>query len=46
MIAARFAPNVPWAWKSFWAHLMVLVGDVSDVEGRFGPFGDSVKLDA
>ena len=41
-----FAPNVPRAWKSFWAHLMVLLGDVSDVESRFGTFGDSVNLDA
>jgi hypothetical protein len=23
----NFAPNVPQAWKSFWAHLMVLLGD-------------------
>ena len=34
------------AWKSFWAHPMVLLGDVSHVEARFGPFGDSVNLDA
>ena len=34
------------AWKSFWAHLMVLLGDVSHVQARFGPFGDSVNLDA
>jgi hypothetical protein len=27
-----FAPNVPWAWKSFWAHPMVLLGDVYQVE--------------
>ena len=46
MIGARFVPNVPLAWKSFWAHLMVLLGDVSDVEARFGPFGDSVNLNA
>ena len=45
-IGARFAPNVPQAWKSFWAHPMVLFGDVSHVEARFGPFGDSVNLDA
>jgi hypothetical protein len=25
---------------------MVLLGDVSQVEARFGPFGDSVKLGA
>ena len=34
------------AWKSFWAHPMVLLGDMSHVEVRFGPFGDSVNLDA
>jgi len=27
-------------------HLMVLVGDVGEVEARFSPFGDSVNLDA
>ena len=32
--------------KSFWAHPMVLLGDVSHVEACFGPFGDSVNLDA
>jgi hypothetical protein len=36
-------PNVPLAWKSFWAHQMVLIGDVGQVEGRFDPFGDSVN---
>ena len=46
MAGARFAPNVPWAWKSFWAHPMVLLADVSHVEARFGPFGDSVNLGA
>ena len=46
MIGAWFALNVPQEWKSFWAHLMVLLGDVSDVEARFGAFGVSVKLDA
>jgi hypothetical protein len=24
-IGAQFLPNVPWAWKSFWAHPMVLL---------------------
>jgi hypothetical protein len=28
------------------AHLMVFLGDVGQVEARFGQFGDSVKLDA
>jgi hypothetical protein len=27
--------NVPRAWKSFWAHPMVLLGDVGQVEARF-----------
>ena len=36
--------NVPWAWKSFWAQPMVLLGVVSHVEARFDAFGDSVNL--
>jgi hypothetical protein len=32
--------------KSFWAHLIVLLGDVGQVEARFVPFGDSVNLGA
>ena len=40
------ARNVPRAWKSLWAHPMVLLGDVSHVKAHFGPFGDSVNLDA
>jgi hypothetical protein len=27
-------------------HLMVVLGDVGQVEARFGPFGDSVNLSA
>jgi hypothetical protein len=27
-------------------HPMVLLGDEAQVEARFGPFGDSAKLDA
>jgi hypothetical protein len=46
MIGARFAPNVPWAWKSFQAHPMVLLGDIGQVEARFGPFAESVNLGA
>ena len=38
--------NVPWAWKSFWAQLMVLLGIVSHVEARFSPFGRNVSLSA
>ena len=45
-MGARFAPNVPRAWKSFWAHLMVLLGDMRKVEAHFGLFGDSVILAA
>ena len=36
--------NVPWAWKSFWAKPMALLGVVSLVEARVGPFGGSVSL--
>jgi hypothetical protein len=32
--------------KSFWSHPMVLLGDVGQVEARFGLFGDSVNLSA
>jgi hypothetical protein len=39
-------PNVSRAWKSFWAHPIVLLGDVGQVEARFGPFGDGVNLSA
>jgi hypothetical protein len=38
--------NVPQAWKSFWAHPTVLLGDVGQVEARFGLFGDGVNLSA
>jgi hypothetical protein len=31
-IGARFAPNVPLAQKSFWMHLMILLGDEAQVE--------------
>jgi hypothetical protein len=34
------------ALKSFWAHLIVLLRDVGQVEAYFGLFGDSVYLDA
>jgi hypothetical protein len=43
-MGARFALNVPLAWKSFWAHSMVLLGDLCLVEAHFGPFGDNVNL--
>jgi hypothetical protein len=45
-IGARFASNIPWAQKSFWAHLMVLLRNVGQLEARLGPFGDNVNLDA
>ena len=38
--------NVSWAWKSFWAPPKVLLGVVSHVEARFGPFGGSVSISA
>jgi hypothetical protein len=44
-VGARFAMNVPQAQKSFWMHLMVLLGDEAQVEARFSLFGDSGNLD-
>jgi hypothetical protein len=32
--------------KSFWTHMMELLGDVVHVESHLGSFGDSVTLDA
>ena len=43
-MGARFAPNVPWAWKSFWAHPMGLLANVGQEEARFDPFGNSVNV--
>jgi hypothetical protein len=43
-MGAQFAPNVLRAWKSFWAHSMVLLGDLGLVEAHFGSFGESVNL--
>jgi hypothetical protein len=37
-------PNARQAWKSFWAHPMVLLRDVGLVEARLGLLGDSVNL--
>ena len=34
------------AQKSFWTHEMVLLGDETQVEARFGRFGDSANLDS
>jgi hypothetical protein len=33
------------AQKSFWTHLMVLLGDEAQVEARLCSFGDSANLD-
>jgi hypothetical protein len=33
-----FAMNVPLAWKSLWAHPMVLPGNVCQVKACFSPF--------
>jgi hypothetical protein len=45
-MGARFTPKAPRAWKLFWAHPMVLLGDVCQVETRFVSFGDSVNVGA
>ena len=45
-IGAQFEANVQKARKSFLPHPMVLLGVVSHVEARFGPFGGSVSLGA
>ena len=34
------------ARKSFWTHLMELLGDMGHVESCFSPFGDSVSVGA
>jgi hypothetical protein len=39
-------PNIPYAKKSFWMHLMVLQGDEAVADGHIRPFGDSANLDA
>ena len=44
--SAQFVPNVLLAQKSFWMHLMVLLGDVDQAEARLNPFGDSVNVGA
>jgi hypothetical protein len=38
--------RVPLARKSFWTHLMELLGDVGPMESCFGPFGGGVSVDA
>jgi hypothetical protein len=44
MIVAWFASYAQLAQKSLLAHLMELLGDVSQVEAQFGSFGDTVNL--
>ena len=44
--SARCASNVPQDRKSFWTHLIELLGDVGHVESRFFPFRDSVSVGA
>jgi hypothetical protein len=46
LMGARFAPNVPFAQKSFWTRPMELLGDVGHVESRFVLFGNSVSVGA
>ena len=38
--------DVPLAQKSFWTHLMELLGDVGHVESHFSLFGDSASVGA
>jgi hypothetical protein len=38
--------NVAQAQKSFWTHLMELLGDVGQEESCFGQPGDSVSVSA
>ena len=45
-IGERFMSKIPQAQKSFWMHLMELLGDVGHVKSHFGLFGDSVGVDA
>ena len=36
--------NVALAWKSFWAHLIIIIANAGQEEARFDPFGYSVNL--
>jgi hypothetical protein len=42
----RVCADVPYAWKSFWAHLIELLSNMGQVQARFDLFGDSVNLSA
>jgi hypothetical protein len=44
-MGAWFAPNIPYAGKSFWMHPMVLLHDMGQVEAPFGQFRDGANLD-
>ena len=39
-------PNAPYSNKPFWMHPIVLLAEESQVDARFGLFGDSANLDA
>jgi hypothetical protein len=41
---SQFALNVPVARKSFWTHMIELLGDVGLVESHFSLFRDSVSV--
>jgi hypothetical protein len=43
MVCAKHAIGLE---KLFWTHLIILLGDETQVEACFGPFGDSANLDA
>jgi hypothetical protein len=38
--------DVPYAYKSFWAHLIELLSDVGHLEAHFGLYRDSVNISA
>jgi hypothetical protein len=44
IVGVQFIPSVPWAQKSFWTHLMELLGDVDHVESRFSLIENSVSV--
>jgi hypothetical protein len=39
-------PDVPQTQKSFWSHLMELLGDVGHVESHCGLSGENVSIGA
>ena len=39
-------PEEPYSKKPFWTHLLIHLGEETQVEAWFGLFGDSAKLDA